>query len=181
MYLKMSRKGVDLAFLSRRTRVISKFQNTIVRFLKVPPFRLVLRVLKMLYFMYSIDPQISQSHNSWMNLICSSKVMLCQVVKIFSLVILIFIWIRHLDTWTLKLCDTLEQISFTQLVNTPTHIQSHILDALCWRDSFSWAISPKVIGGLSDHQAIMFGLIFPVRESCQFQHVSIRKIHKIRF
>ena len=47
------------------------------------------------------------------------------------------------------------------------------------RDSFSWAIGPKVIGGLSDHQAIMFSLIFPVRESCKFQHVSIRKIHKI--
>ena len=47
------------------------------------------------------------------------------------------------------------------------------------RDSFSWAISPKVIGGLSDHQAIMFSLIFPVRESCKFQRVSIRKIHKI--
>ena len=47
------------------------------------------------------------------------------------------------------------------------------------RDSFSWAISPKVIGGLSDHQAIMFSLIFPVRESCKFQRVSICKIHKI--
>ena len=67
------------------------------------------------------------------------------------------------DTWTLKFYDLLEQFSFTQLVNTPTHIQGHILDALCVRDSFSWAISPKVIGGLSDHQAIMFSLIFPVR------------------
>ena len=47
------------------------------------------------------------------------------------------------------------------------------------RDSFSWAISPKVIGGLSDHQAIMFSLIFPVRESCKFQRISIRKIQKI--
>ena len=46
-------------------------------------------------------------------------------------------------------------------------------------DSFSWVISPKVIGGLSDHQAIMFSFIFPVRESCQFQRVSIHKIHKI--
>ena len=64
------------------------------------------------------------------------------------------------DTWTLKFYDLLEQFSFTQLVNTPTHIQGHILDALCVRDSFSWAISPKVIGGLSDHQAIMFSLIF---------------------
>ena len=83
------------------------------------------------------------------------------------------------DTWTLKFYDLLEQFSFTQLVNTPTHIQGHILDALCVRDSFSWAISPKVIRGLSDHQAIMFSLIFPVRESCKFQHISIRKIHKI--
>ena len=83
------------------------------------------------------------------------------------------------DTWTLKFYDLLEQLSFTQLVNTPTHIQGHILDALCVRDSFSWAISPKIIGGLSDHQAIMFSLIFPVRESCKFQHISIRKIHKI--
>ena len=83
------------------------------------------------------------------------------------------------DTWTLKFYDLLEQFSFTQLVNTPTHIQGHILDALCVRDSFFWAISPKVIGGLSDHQAIMFSLIFPVRESCKFQHISIRKIHKI--
>ena len=82
------------------------------------------------------------------------------------------------DTWTLKFYDILEQFSFTQLVNTPTHIQGHILDALCVRDSFSWAISPKVIGGLSDHQAIMFSLIFRVRESCKFQHISIRKIHK---
>ena len=63
--------------------------------------------------------------------------------------------------------------------DTWTHIQGHILDALCVRDSFSWAISPKVIGGLSDHQAIMFSLIFPIRESCNFQHISIRKIHKI--
>ena len=78
------------------------------------------------------------------------------------------------DTWTLKFYDLLEQFSFT-----PTHIQGHILDALCVRDSFSWAISPKVIGGVSDHQAIMFSLIFPVRESCKFQRVSIRKIHKI--
>ena len=82
------------------------------------------------------------------------------------------------DTWTLKFYD-LEQFRFTQLVNTPTHMQGHILDALCVRDSFSWAISPKVIGKLSDHQAIMFSLIFPVRESCKFQRVSIRKIHKI--
>ena len=43
----------------------------------------------------------------------------------------------------------------------------------------SWVISPKVIGGLSDHQAIMFSLIFPSRESCKFQHVSICKILKI--
>ena len=83
------------------------------------------------------------------------------------------------DTWTLKFYDILEQFSFTQLVNTPTHIQGHILDALCVRDSFSWASSPKVIGELSDHQAIMFSLIFPVREYCKFQRVSIRKIHKI--
>ena len=83
------------------------------------------------------------------------------------------------DTWTLKFYDMLEQFSFTQLVNIPTHIQGHILDALCVRDSFSWAISPKVIGGLSDHQAIVFSLIFPVRESCKFQRVPIRKIHKI--
>ena len=69
------------------------------------------------------------------------------------------------DTWTLKFYDILEQFSYTQLVNTPTHIQGHILDALCVRDSFFWAISPKVTGGLSDHQAIMFSLIFPVRES----------------
>ena len=60
---------------------MNKFQNTIVRLLKVPPFRLALRVLKMLYFMYSIDPQISQSHNFWMNLAWSSKVLLCQAVK----------------------------------------------------------------------------------------------------
>ena len=83
------------------------------------------------------------------------------------------------DTWTLKFYDILEQFSFTQLVNTPTHIQGHILDALCVRDSFSWAIRPKVIGGLSDHQAIIFSFIFPVRESCKFQCVPIRKIHKI--
>ena len=83
------------------------------------------------------------------------------------------------DTWTLKFYDILEQFSFTQLVNTPTYIQGHILDTLCVRDSFSWAISPKVIGGLSDHQAIIFSFIFPVRESCKLQCVSIRKIHKI--
>ena len=83
------------------------------------------------------------------------------------------------DTWTLKFYDILEQFSFTQLVNTPTHIQGDILDALCVRDSFSWAISPKVIGGLSDHQAIMFSLIFPIRESCKFQRVSMRRIPKI--
>ena len=53
------------------------------------------------------------------------------------------------------------------------------MDALCVRDSFSWAISPKVIGGLSDYQAIMFSFIFPVRESCKFQRVPICKIHKI--
>ena len=50
------------------------------------------------------------------------------------------------DTWTLKFYDILGQFSFTQLFNTPTHIQGHILDALCVRDSFYWAISPKVIG-----------------------------------
>ena len=87
---------------------------------------------------------------------------------------------KHSDnTWRLKFYDILEQFSFTQLVNTPTHIQGHILDALCVRDSFSWAISPKVIGGLSDHQAIIFSFIFPIRESCKFQCVPIRKIHKI--
>ena len=47
------------------------------------------------------------------------------------------------------------------------------------KDSFSWAISPKVIGRLSDHQAIMLSFIFLVRESCKFQRVPIRKIHKI--
>ena len=83
------------------------------------------------------------------------------------------------DTWTLKFYDILEQFGFTQLVNAPTHIQGHILDALCVRDSFSWAISPKVIGELSDHQAIILSLIFPVRESCKFQCVPIRKIPKI--
>ena len=83
------------------------------------------------------------------------------------------------DTWTLKFYDILEQFSFTQLVNAPTRIQGHILDSLCVRDSFSWAISPKVIGGLSDHQAIVFSLIFSVRESCKFQRVPICKIHKI--
>ena len=84
------------------------------------------------------------------------------------------------DTWTLKFYDILEQFSFTQLVNTPTHIHGHILDALCVRDSFSWAISPKVIGGLSDHQAIIFSCIFPVRESCKFQCVPNRKILFLR-
>ena len=83
------------------------------------------------------------------------------------------------DTWTLKFYDILEQFSFTQLVNTPTHIQGHILDTLCVRDSFFCVIRPKVIGGLSDHQAIIFSFIFPVRESCKFQCVPIRKIHKI--
>ena len=83
------------------------------------------------------------------------------------------------DTWALKFYDILEQFSFTQLVNTRTHIQGHILDALCVRDAFSWAISPKVIGGLSDLQAIIFSFIFPVRESCKFQCVPIRKIHRI--
>ena len=83
------------------------------------------------------------------------------------------------DSWTLKFYDILEQSSFIQLVNTPTHIQGHILDALCVRVSFSWANSPKVIWGLSDHQAIMFSLIFPVRVPCKFLRVSIRKIHKI--
>ena len=67
------------------------------------------------------------------------------------------------DNWTLKLYDILKQFSLTELVNTPTHIQGHILDAVCVKDSFSWAISPKVIGGLSDHQATMLSLIFPVR------------------
>ena len=39
-------------------------------------------------------PQISQSRSSWSNLACSSKVLLYQAMKIFSLVILIFIWIN---------------------------------------------------------------------------------------
>ena len=38
-------------------------------------------------------PNLS-SCNSWTNLACSSKVLLCQAEKIFSLVILIFIWIN---------------------------------------------------------------------------------------
>ena len=100
----------------------------------------------MLYSMYSIDLQISQNHNSWMNLACSLKVPLCQAAKIFSLVILFSIWINTTP-------GHLEQFSFTQLVNTPTRIQGHILDALFVRDSFSWAISHKVTVGLLDHQA----------------------------
>ena len=72
------------------------------------------------------------------------------------------------NAWTLKFYDIFEQFSFAQFVNTPTHIQGYILDALCVRDSFSWAISLKVIGGLSDHQAIMFSLIFPVRSPVSF-------------
>ena len=83
------------------------------------------------------------------------------------------------DTWTLKFYAILVQFSFTQLVNTPTHIQGHILDALCVRDSFSGAIRQIATGGLSGHQAIMFSLDFPIKESCKFQRVSIRKIHKI--
>ena len=57
-------KGGGVGFSSRRTCVLSKFQKTIVRLLKVPRSRLALRVLKMLYFMYSTDPQIFQSRNS---------------------------------------------------------------------------------------------------------------------
>ena len=51
MYLEMSRKGAELAFSSRITRVSSEFQKTVIRLLKVSPYRLALRVLKMLYFM----------------------------------------------------------------------------------------------------------------------------------
>ena len=80
------------------------------------------------------------------------------------------------DTWSLKFYDILEQFSqytYTQFVNAPTHIHDQILDVLCVRDSFSWAISPKVTVGLSDLQTIMFSLICPIRESCKFQHVPV--------
>ena len=124
----------------------------------------------MSYSTYSIDLLISQSNNSWTNLACFLRVLLCQAVKIFSLVILILVT---------EFYDILEQFSFTPLVNTPTHIHGHIFDVLCVIDSFSWSISPKATGELSDHQAIMFIFIFPVRESCKFQSVSIRKVNKI--
>ena len=79
----------------------------------------------------------------------------------------------------MKLYDILKQFSFTQLVNSSTHSHGHILDVLCARDSFSWAISPKVTTGLSDHQAIMFSLAFSVKESCKYQSVYICKVLKI--
>ena len=132
----------------------------------------------MLYFMYSIDPpnlSKSQFLDKFGMFLEGAALSGCENILLGDLNF-------HLDqheTWTLKFYDILKQFSFTQFVNTPTHIQGHIFDALCVRDSFSWAISPKIIGGLSDHQAIMFSLIFPVRESYKFQDVSIHKIHKI--
>ena len=151
-----------------------KFKKTIVRLLRVPRFRLALRVLKMLYFR---PPNLSKSQflGKFGMFLEGAALSDCENILLGDLN---FHLDQH-DTWTLKFYDLLEQFSFTQIVNTPTHIQGYILDALCVRDSFSWAISPKAIGGLSDHQAIMFSLIFPVRESCKFQRVSIRKIHKI--
>ena len=46
------------------------------------------------------------------------------------------------NAWTLKFYDILEEFSFTQLVNTPTDIQGHILDAL----PFPGPLVPKLLG-----------------------------------
>ena len=155
---------------------MSKFQKTVIRLLKVSPFRLALRVLKMLYFIVYRPPNLSKSQ--FLDEFGMFEGAALSGYENILLGDLNFHLDKH-DTWTLKFYDILEQFSFIQLVNTPTHIQGHTLDALCVTDSFSWAISPKVIGGLSDHQAIIFNFIFPVRESCKFQCVPIRKIHKI--
>ena len=137
---------------------MSKFQKTIVRLLKVSRSRLALRVLKIFHVLYR-PPNLSKSQflDEFGMFLEGAALSGCENILLGDLN---FHLDQH-DTWTLKFYDLLEQFSFTQLVNTPTHIQGHILDALCVRDSFSWAISPKVIGGLSDHQAIMFSLIFP--------------------
>ena len=76
--------------------------------------------------------------------------------------------------------DILSQFQFHQLIDQPTHIHGHILDVVCARKSFSTGICPLVADGLSDHFLITFSVNFPVRPSCPFRLVKIRKISKIK-
>ena len=68
----------------------------------------------------------------------------------------------HLDkqgSWLQKFNDSLCQYKFTQTIDSPTHVHSHILDV---QDTFSQAVCLKVTGGLSDHLAIIFLVNIPI-------------------
>ena len=53
--------------------------------------------------------------------------------------------------------------TFTQIIDSPTHIHGHTSDVVCVRDTFSKAVCSKVSGGLSDYLAITFWSIYLLR------------------
>ena len=83
------------------------------------------------------------------------------------------------DGWSQKFNDSLCQYSFTQIIDSPTHIHGHILDVVCVRDTFSKAVCAMVTAGLSDHLTITFSVNIPIKAPCKCRQVNTRKIHKI--
>ena len=83
------------------------------------------------------------------------------------------------DCWLQKCNESVCQYNFTQIIDSPMHIHSHILDVVCVRDTFSKAVCAMVTAGLSDHLAITFSVNIPIKAPCKFRQVNTQKIQKI--
>ena len=83
------------------------------------------------------------------------------------------------NCWTDNSDTVLSDFDFIQHVSTPTHIQGHILDVLCTSKSLISSVHHSVKEGISDHLAVFFTTIFPVKNFCRVKRLKIRKLGKI--
>ena len=86
---------------------------------------------------------------------------------------------QHCFIQSFSITDFLCRCNFAQIIDSPSHIHGHILDVLGIRDTFSKAVCPKVIVGLSEYLAITFYVEIPFKAPSQFRQVNKRKIHRI--
>ena len=135
-----------------------------------------------LFFILCIGPPMFPKPISLRISVPSSKVLLYHVVKI-SYWVKIYTGLNlHLDKqdgWSQKFNDSLCQYNFTEIIDSPMHIHSHILDVVCERDTFSKAVCAMVTAGLSDHLAITFSVNIPIKAPYKLRQVNTQKIHKI--